>query len=80
MTHHTHALALVRTRIAQHTADVVEAHRIIQELLGHEFHTQRVTRHDYSLGNLAIFGPDVGSWSVVHKRFLLLSIEFTLRR
>ena len=65
--HHTDTLSFIGAGIAQHATYIIKLHWIVEKLLGHQFHTQRIARHDYGLGNVAKFGPDVGSWSITHK-------------
>ena len=66
VTHHADTLSLVGAGITQHATNIIKLHCIVEELLGHQFHTQRIARHDYCLGNVAKFCPDVGSWSITH--------------
>ena len=68
VTHHADALALMSACKAKHTSNIVELYGIIEELLCHEFRTQRIARHNHCLGDVAILGPDVGSWSFCHNQ------------
>ena len=66
VSHHAYSLSLIGTCKAQHTTHLVETYSIVEELLGHELHSQRVTRHNHSFGDFAILSPDMGSWSLIH--------------
>ena len=66
MTHHADALAFICAGESQHATHLVEAHSIVKIALGHEFHTQRVARHNHCLGDFAVLGPNVGCRSLCH--------------
>ena len=63
VTHHTDTFTFIGAGEAQHATHVVELDRVLEELLCHEFYTQRIACHDYGFGDVAIVGPDVGRWS-----------------
>ena len=66
VSHHTYSLSLIGTCKAQHATHLVETYCIVEEFLGHQLHSQRVTRHNHRLGDFAVLCPDMGSWSLVH--------------
>lgn len=64
--HDADAAAAQHAGVAQHAAHLVEEHGVLQVVLGHEFHAQRIARHNDGLGNLAAPCANVWGGGICH--------------
>ena len=75
VTHNRYLLALVSAGVTIHSAYLVNQFRILEIAFCHKLCTKRVARHNYALGNLAVFSPNMRSWCQICHNCRLLCVE-----